>query len=55
MVPGRKTKYKNITGEVELEMAWMPLVANPGDYSNDPWSSTRNRTTFGSRAVDARF
>ena len=32
MVPGRKTKYANISGEVDLEMAWMPLVNVPGTH-----------------------
>ena len=32
MVPGRKTKYANISGEIDLEMAWMPLVNVPGTY-----------------------
>jgi len=40
MVPGRKTKYKNITGEVELEMAWMPLVANPGSSTGKLFPSS---------------
>jgi len=30
MVHGRKTKYANISGEIDLEMAWMPLVNVPG-------------------------
>jgi hypothetical protein len=30
MVPGRKTKYDVISGEVGVEMAWQPLVPSPG-------------------------
>jgi len=29
-VPGRKSKYTNIGGELQLEMAWQPLVPIPG-------------------------
>merc|ERR1719244_346691 len=29
-VPGRKSKYTNIGGDVELEMAWQPLAPIPG-------------------------
>ena len=30
MVPGRKTKYDVISGEVGVDMAWQPLLPNPG-------------------------
>jgi len=29
-VPGRKSKYTNLTGTVELELAWQPLIPFPG-------------------------
>jgi len=29
-VPGRKTKYTKITGKIEMELAWQPLVSRPG-------------------------
>jgi len=29
-VPGRKTKYSKITGKIEMELAWQPLVSRPG-------------------------
>jgi len=29
-VPGRKSKYANISGNVELELAWQPLIPFPG-------------------------
>ena len=29
-VAGRKTKYKQITGKIGVELAWQPLVPTPG-------------------------
>jgi len=29
-VPGRKSKYEKLGGEIELEMAWQPLISTPG-------------------------
>jgi len=30
MVPGRKTKYEKISGKLDVDIAWMPLVPTPG-------------------------
>ena len=29
-VPGRLSKYEKLGGEIELEMAWQPLISTPG-------------------------
>ncbi|XP_023332371.1 extended synaptotagmin-3 [Eurytemora carolleeae] len=33
-VPGRKSKYEKLGGEIELEMAWQPLISTPGSATS---------------------
>jgi len=33
-VPGRKSKYNHIGGDIEVEMAWQPLLTIPGSTSD---------------------
>jgi len=47
-VEGRKTKYTNIQGTLELEMAWQPLVPTPGAVTSRlfPGSTAAILTVF---------
>jgi len=47
-VPGRKSKYANLTGTVELELAWQPLIPFPGPETSRlfPGSSSCLLTVF---------
>jgi len=47
-VPGRKSKYTNLTGEVDLELAWQPLYPIPGPETSRlfPGSTSAVLTVF---------